>query len=353
MDLRSARYRETAPRARLGESLIESVRALPGVESALLWGPSMLGSGTWILYAVTEEGPQKPEDARMIARHSVNPGGLRDLGIPIVAGRDFTSEDRDGAPRAAILSESAAQMLWPGKDPLGRRFRPQSAAPEDPWITVVGVAADARHRTRFHPRVGALAFEPQLDCYFPYAQAPVRSTVLAVRAKADPEALAGAVRRAVLALDPDLPVYDVKTLDARLAEEEGQPRRLAALLSAYAGVAATLAALGLYGVLAVAVARRTREIGIRMALGATARRVLTEVAGEGLRLATAGVLLGLVGGWGLGRLLASQLFAVSPADPIALAAAGAVLLLAAAAATFVPARRAARLDPMNALRTDG
>jgi putative ABC transport system permease protein len=313
----------------------------------------MLGSGTWILYAVPEEGAQRPEDARMISRHSVNPGALGDLGIPIVAGRDFTSEDVDGAPRTAILSESAVRMLWPGKDPIGRRFRPQSAAPEDPWITVVGVAADARHRARFHSRLGALAFEPQRDCYFPYAQAPIRSTVLALRTTGEPGELAEPLRRAVRSLDPDLPIYDVKTMASRLEEEEGQPRRLAALLSVYATVAAALAALGLYGVLAFAVSRRTREIGIRMALGATGRRIVTDVAGEGLRLAAAGVLLGLVGGWGLGRLLASQLFAVSPADPAALAIAAGVLLASAAAASLVPARRAARLDPIRALRTDG
>jgi putative ABC transport system permease protein len=312
----------------------------------------MLGRATWVLEAVREGVPRDPSNIVMSWRHSVNPGALRNLGIRLIRGREFTERDDARAPLVAIVSESTARAQWPGQDPIGKRFRAMRLTG---WFTVVGVAADARHRQRIDLTDAAMGIPPsgigpQRDVYLPYAQRPNAALVVAVRTKTDPTLAAQALRSAVRRMDPALPVYDVARLEDRLAHQEEGSRVLAILAGAYAVVALFLAALGLYGVLAHSVEGRTQEIGIRRALGAPPRQVLGLVMKEGLGLTVLGTLAGLAGALLLTRAIASLLFGVAATDPGVFAGISLLLLSVAAAACYLPARRATRVDPMIALR---
>ncbi len=352
LDLRSERYAQEEARARFGAELTRQLERLPGVESATLWGPSMLGRATWVLEAVREGAAEDPSNVVMSWRHSVNPGALRNLGIRLTRGREFTEADDARAPLVAIVSESTARAQWPEQDPIGKRFRTMRLPG---WFTVVGVAADARHRQRIDLTDAAMGIPPsgigpQRDVYLPYAQRPTAALVVAVRTKGDPTPAAKALRSTVRRMDPALPVYDVAQLEDRLARQEEGSRVLAILAGAYAVVALFLAALGLYGVLAHSVERRTQEIGIRRALGAPPRQVLGLVMKEGLGLTVFGILAGLAGSLLLTRTIASLLFGVAATDPGVFAGISLLLLSVAAAACFLPARSATRVDPMIALR---
>ena len=352
LDLRSERYAQEEARARFGAELTRQLGRLPGVESATLWGPSMLGRATWVLEAVREGAAEDPSNIVMSWRHSVNPGALRNLGIRLTRGREFTEADDARAPFVAIVSESTARAQWPEQDPIGKRFRTMRLPG---WFTVVGVAADARHRQRIDLTDAAMGIPPsgigpQRDVYLPYAQRPNAALVVAVRTKGDPTPAAKALRSTVRRMDPALPVYDVAQLEDRLARQEEGSRVLAILAGAYAVVALFLSALGLYGVLAHSVERRTQEIGIRRALGAPPRQVLGLVMKEGLGLTVFGILAGLAGSLLLTRTIASLLFGVAATDPGVFAGISLLLLSVAAAACFLPARRATRVDPMIALR---
>jgi predicted permease len=350
MDLRSQKYAEPESRIRFARSLLSAAESLPGARSAALWGPSDLGRGSWIMFVSAEGAPRaRQEDLLMISRHGTNPGGLRSLGIDLLEGRDLTWQDDAGSPPVAIVSESLAKRLWPSESAIGKRFWWHA---RDGFLTVVGVAKDARHRHRFHPREGAIAFRPQYDAYLPYAQGPNAALVVALRTEGDPRALAQPLARAVLSIDPDLPVYDVTTLEERLAEEEGPSSAIAALMGSYAGLALLLSALGVYGALAHRVAARTREIGLRMALGAGRSDIVRMVLRDGMALVAAGVVLGLSLALALSRAIAGLLFGVSPTDPLSYALVGFLLLAVAALACGVPARRATRISPLEALRAE-
>ena len=355
LDLRSERYAEPEARARFGHALVEELGRLPGAESATLWGPSMLGRATWVIEALNEGVADEPSNLVMSCRHSVNPGALGNLGIALRRGRDFTWNDDLRAPLVAIVSESTARAQWPGQDPIGKRFR---ALRLRGWVTVVGVAADARHRQRIDLTDAANGIPPeglgpQRDVYFPYLQLPNPALVVAVRARGDAAAaVASGLRAAIHRLDPTLPVYDVAMLADRLARQERGSRVLALVSGAFAALALALAALGLYAVLAHAVARRTPEIGVRRALGAPPASVLGLVLREGLVPAGAGGAAGMAAALFLTRGIASLLYGLTPADPGVFAAIVGVLLAVAAAACALPARRAMRVDPMIAIRGD-
>ena len=285
-------------------------------------------------------------------RHSTNPGGLRNLGIPILRGRDFTEQDTGDQPLVAIISTSLAKTLWPGQDPLGRRFR-TSRYPG--WITVIGVASDARQRERFNLTDAAAGYQPaglgpQRDIYLPYAQRPNQGVVLALRVNGDWGPVARGLRSVVRSIDPAVPIYDIATLEDRLSDQERSSRSLATLTVWYAALALFLAVFGLFGVLASAVRRRTQEIGIRMALGARPAMVMSMVIREGLLLTLAGVCGGVAGAALLTRVMATLLFGVKPTDPLTYAAVALLLGVVAVAASYVPARRAMRVDPLIALR---
>jgi putative ABC transport system permease protein len=356
LDLRSARYAEPAARARFGRRLVETLQAIPGVDSATLWGPSMLGHATWVYIAYPEGRAPEDKDARlMMGRHSTNPGALTNLGIPLLKGREFSWQDSLETPFVGVVSESVANRLWPGQDPLGKRMR--SAEGSFPWVTVIGVARDARHGQRMDltdaaAGVTPYGLKPQCDIYFPYMQRPNPGVTLAVRTHADLQSISNALRSAVLSLDPTLPAYDLALLDARLAEQVAPVRTMAILSGAYALLAVFLAGFGLFAVLAHDVSQRTQEIGIRMALGALPRSVLTLVLREGLLLTLAGFAVGVAGALLITRMMQALLFGVSPTEPAVFGAIAVLLLIVAVVACWVPARRAMRLDPLEALRRE-
>ena len=355
LDLRAARYALPEARTLFARQLAQSLAALPGVRSATLWGPSMLGNAVWTSEATPEGRDLKdPRNVFEVNRHSVNPGALSNLGIRLLRGRDLTWQDTADTPLVAVVSESVAKTFWPGADPLGKRF---FTADTGRWLTVVGVAADARHSQRFVMSDAALGMPPaglgpQLDDYLPYAQKPNSALVVALRFAGGAEGVAGGLRRAVHGMDPALPLYDLALLDDRLAEQSKASRALTTIAGVYAALALFLAGFGLFAVLAHLVRRRTQEIGIRMALGALPAKVLSMVVAEGLLLALAGVLPGLLGALLVTRLAKSLLFGVSATDPLIYGATALVLLAVAAAASWIPARRAMRVDPLIALRGD-
>ena len=265
------------------------------------------------------------------------------MGIPLRRGRDFDARDAKGTPAVAVVSETAATRLWPGEDPIGKRFN--FGDPSEPeWIAIVGVVGDIRHR--------ALAQSPQPVVYFPIRQSALPLMTIMVRSDAGAGPVASAVRAAVRELDPDLPVGDVRAFSESVAESIGEPRLRAVLLSGFAAAALLLAAIGVYGLLSYTVAQRGREIGIRLALGASPGRVYREVVVGGLKLALAGLALGVPAALALSRLISSQLFGIGASDPVTFASVILLLAVVAIAASIGPARRVFSIDPATALRAE-
>jgi predicted permease len=329
---------------RLFDVLEQRVRALPGVERAALAYMIPLGGGGWDTRIFPADRPPAAGDPGLKTDiNSVSPGYFETLGMRLVQGRGFTSADRAGTPGVAVINEAIAERLWPGGSPIGKRFR---LGPKgDEVLEVVGVVRTARYRS--------LVEAPRPFFYRPFTQAYQSSMTLHVRTGAgDPYAVLPAVRRALDELDRDLPLSRVQTLEQRLGRSVGTQRTAATLVGLYGVLALLLAAVGLYGSMAYSVDRRTREMGVRMALGARATQVRRHVLGQALRVTVGGVVVGLAATVPATRLLRSQLFGVQPADPVTLA--GVIIVLAAAtlAAAYVPARRATRVDPVTALRTD-
>ncbi|MFM8533740.1 MAG: FtsX-like permease family protein [Acidimicrobiia bacterium] len=330
--------------------MLERLGAIPGAERAMIWGPSMFGRATWIAFLSAADRVTAEADRLMVWRHNTSPGALSELGIRLTSGRDFSETDVLGNPMVAILSEAAAARMWPGQDAVGRQLR--VGAPNTPLVTVIGVAADARHRGRFRFSQGASAYEPQLDVYLPYAQRPGTLLTFGVRTANDPDLHTSAVRAAIAGFDPTIAMFDVASLDSRLRTEEAPLAFAAVLLNLYGGLALVLAAIGVYGVLAAAVVSRSRELGIRAALGADPRRLISGILSEGLAIAVASVAVGALAAWLLTRAFGGLLFGVADNTVITLAGAAAILIIMAACASLVPARRASRIDPITTLRND-
>jgi len=350
LELPADRYGTPPARARIADLMLERLRALPGVEHATIWGPSMFARSTWIAFLSPADRVTSAGDRLMVWRHSTNPGALADLRIPLITGRDFASTDTLDAPPVAILSDTTAKRLWPGQDAVGRQLRVGAAT--TPLVTVIGVAADARHRGRFRFSLGPAAFEPQLDIYFPYSQRPNALVTFGVRTTNDADQATSAVRAAIAAIDPAVPIYDVASLDTRLRSEEAPLAFAAILLNLYGALAVLLAALGVYGVLSAAVASRTREFGIRSALGAHPRVLVTGVVSEGVTVAITAIIVASVASWWLATSFGSVLFGVADRTSVTVAGTAIILIGVAVAASVIPARRASRVDPTTALRND-
>jgi putative ABC transport system permease protein len=354
LELPVAHYADEAARARFGRQLEEKLQGLPGVKSATLWGPSMLGRARNAYIAYPEGASPDDAGARLLMdRHSVNPGALANLGIPLLRGRDLTSRDNADSPVVAVISEGVANRLWPGKDPIGKRMR--SASGYIPWVTVVGVARDSRQAQRFdlneaNSGIAPAGLGPQYDAYFSYLQRPNPRLAVALRVSSDVATVSRELKGAVLSIDPALPVFDLAMLDDRLALQLAPSRLIAVLSSAYAVVALFLAAFGLFAVLAHDVSQRVHEMGVRMALGAQRSDVLRLVLGEGVALTAAGLVVGIALSSGVSHTLKDFLFGVSPSDPAIYATISALLVAVAVFACWIPARRATRLDPIAILR---
>ena len=323
------------------QTLIDRLRGLPGVHDVALGDcPPLAGgcNGTiiWLRGRAAVNTGAEP----MVGVHWVTPAWFRTLRVPLLSGRAFTDADRLGAPKVVLVGASAARKLWPNESPLGQVVGVGQGGFDT--ATVVGVVGDVRFET-----IDSL---PANDVYLPYFQSPNSGAMVYVRTSNNPGALTASARRAIHDVGADLPVYDVRTLASRVGDATSQARFSALLLGLFAAAALVLATIGIYGVISFAVAQRTREIGIRIALGADRASVLRLVVNQGVGLAVVGLVLGGFAAFVTTRLLRSLLFDVSPTDPLTFSTVIALLALAAVAASWIPARRAAGLQPTEALR---
>ena len=344
--LPAPKYAEQLQRSNFYTELIRRVEALPGVESAAVtnWIPLVRqGDSMGISIAGKPDGGpgQRPSAVtRVVSTHYFST-----MSIPILQGRQLEEHDRVDTPVVAVISETAARRFWPNENPIGRRFTPGSPTSTDPndWITIVGIARDVRQME--------LAAEPKPQIYLSYAQmeyfAPRH---LVVKTKVDPLSLAATVRKTVWEIDKDQPVSNIRTMDEVLSDSVARQRFSMLLLGIFASVALILAAVGIYGVMSYSIAQRTREIGIRMALGAQQIDVLKLAVGQGLKLVLVGLVVGLGVAFALSRVMSSLLFGVSPTDPMTFIVISIVLISVALLASYIPARRATKVDPLAALR---
>lgn len=328
----------------LSRNLIRETLAVAGVSESYIWSPHVPGQSYWFTAVRPQDQPTLGDDELPLVRfHYVTPGALEGLGLRFVAGRGISERDQEGDAGAIVVSESVAETLWPGQDPIGRILRRWN---RDQWLTVVGVVAAAKMGGREGNEASI-----SRDVYFSFMQEPQSEMVLLARASVDAAAVAGEVRQAVQDVAADFPVFDLETMTSRMATQEAVRRFTAVLSVTYGTVALLLATIGLYGVLAYSVRTRTREIGLRMALGAGPATTLRQVLGGGLMLTLIGLVIGLASSFALTRFLGALLYDTSPTDLATYAGVSWLLLMSATGACFVPARRAGRLDPIVALRT--
>ncbi len=349
--LPSPDYGDKESARRYYDRLLDRLRAQPGVVAAGATNQLPLNSdpGDW---GIIIEGrpPVLPDEPHPNADWSVVTDGFFDsMGIPLVAGRRFGPEDRADASPVVIINEAMARVYWPGESALGRRFRFTTDI-DTVYRTIIGIVANVRHMS--------LDAEPRRQMFLPHSQFPATASwpvggmSVTLRATGDPAALGAVVRREVRALDPDVPVAMMRTMNDVLATSTSVRRMYMLLFGVFAGLALVLVTVGVYGVVAYSVARRTRELGIRMAVGADASRVLTLVIREGLRLTIIGLSVGLAAAFLLARLVERLLFRVDATDPATYAAVAVLVLAVALLANWLPALRATRIDPMQALRVE-
>jgi putative ABC transport system permease protein len=343
VDLSEAKYAKAEQRTHFYDELLARLRSAPGVESAGSVSHAPLDGHTGSFYMVEGERPLGPNDQDpVVSTFSVFPGYFQAMGIAMQSGRDFDDHDgdKDRGTLAAIVSETFARRYWPAGGAIGKHVDLREDKPH--WMTVVGVAHDTKNY--------GLDQEARPAVYMPFRQRPQSSMTIAVHGSIDPRSLISTSREIVRQLDPDLALSDIRTMQERLERSLWARRTYSWLFGVFAGLALMLAVAGIYGVVSYTVTQRTREIGIRMALGAKPEQVLGRVLGEGMLLVAIGVAIGLIGAAFVTRLLQSLLAGVSPHDPWAFVAVSLVLGGAALAANLLPARRAASVDPVHALR---
>jgi putative ABC transport system permease protein len=331
------------------QQVLEHVRVLPGVQSAVLARNLPMSGGDPSMAIAIEGTPPPPSQVPIVTRlRAIGPDYFSGLQTSLLSGREFTEHDTAAAPKAAIVSESLAKLYWPKENALGKRLRPE--LPGGEWYTVVGVAADVRH--------WAADVDIEPTAYYPYTQWPEAflptlegSMTIAVRSN-NSGGLLSSIRAAVGDVDKTVPIFDVKSME-EMVSDSGSLRRFDMwLIGAFAALALTLAGLGIYGVMAYSVSQRTREIGIRIALGAQGWNVLRLIMEQGAKLALAGVVVGLIGAFALTRVMASLLFGVSPTDLGTFSLVPLIVLVLILMGCYIPARRATKLDPVVALREE-
>ena len=334
-----------APLVVAARTLLDRVRALPGVTGASLASdPPLSGLDSAVFYSA--EG-QQATDARTMPRayvHRVMPDFFATIGIPLRRGRTFLDSELTPASRVVVASEHVATRFWPGQDPVGKRIKLGPLASQNPWLTIVGVVGEVKYR--------GLPENPTADpdLYFPFIDRS-QQVSLVVRTSGDPASLVPSVRQTIRDVDPGIPVFGVFTMAERIADQTAQARFTTWIMGAFAAMALVLSAIGIYGVMSYLVSQRTREVGIRMALGATRREIVRLIVGRGARLIGAGVLIGAVASVALQRLMATLIYRASILDG-ATAVAIASLTLAGLLACYLPALRAASVNPLVALRAD-
>jgi len=342
--LAAAKYPEgTAKPDAFYRELLSRISSLPGVESAGAVSVLPLGANFDTAGMEAEGFVHGPGETPYPERYIVTPGYLTAMRIRLTRGRLLTDADDQKAPLAVLISETAAQRWWPGQDPIGGHIKvPGFDNGPQPWRTVVGMVQDVKQASLDAPHT--------MQVYLPHAQYRNRYLTLVVRTKVEPLSLAGPVQHQVTDLDPDEAVTNVASMDQVLADSAGSQRFSTALLATLAALGLLLASVGVYGVLAYDVSQRTREIGIRMALGAAQGDVLSLIVREGMKLLLLGIAAGSITALLLARLMSGLLFGVTASDPITFASVAVFLALVALLACWVPARRAAKVDPMVALR---
>jgi putative ABC transport system permease protein len=342
LSLPRQKYNESQKANLFFDQLFERIKTVPGVEAVGGTDPLPLSNSNATTGFVVEGGPLLPmADRPEVGERAVTPGYFETMRIPVLKGRSFTEQDRSNTPLSVIVNEALARRYWPDEEVIGKRLGFNESDKQD-WYEIVGIVGNVKH--------DRLAAEPKPELFFAYRQYPKNFMSLVVRASSDPANLSAALREQVLAVDPDQPVFDIKTMNERMSKSMAQNRFVMLLLTIFSALALILAAVGIYGVMSYAVTQRTHEIGIRLALGAQTGDVLKMVVGQGLALTLAGVAAGVVGAVALTRLMSSLLFEVSATDWLTFMLVALLLTGVALAACFVPARRATRVDPMVALR---
>jgi putative ABC transport system permease protein len=335
--LPAAKYPTPEQRIAFFRQALGRLETMPGVRMAgMTTLVPLSGSNTGVGLFIEGHPPRRVDDIPIFYQRIVDPKYFRVMRIPLLRGREFTEQDA-GKPPVAIINETMARRYYPGVDPIGKRFGNGRL-----WYTVVGVVGDVKHMS--------LTRESDPEFFEPFRQSPRGEMIVTIRTASDPLAFAPALRQAVLEIDRGQPVSRITAMSQRLSDAMASQRFAAILLAVFGVVALVLASVGIYGVISFSVARRTHEIGVRMALGAAASDVLRMVVGQAVLLAAIGVVAGIAGGLALTRVIRSLLFGVSATDPRAYASVAFVLLAVAALAGYVPARRAARLSPVESLR---
>jgi predicted permease len=344
LNLPGEKYDTPGKRHAFYKELLERIGAAPGVEAAGAVSNLPLGGSNWGRSLTVEGFPVlSVGQAPMINHCVITPNYFRAMGIPVLAGRDFSDADARDSMRVTIIDERLAREYWPNESPLGKRVRFGPPESNEPWHTIVGVVGAVKHES--------LSLTQRKTVYLPHAQVTIDDMTLAVRA-ANPENLTPVIRGQVKAMDPDLPIINVRTMTEVVSRSVWQPRLYAILFGVFAAVALALASIGIYGVMAYSVSERSREMGIRMALGAQPRDVLKLVVAQGMTLTLIGAGVGLGAALALTRLMQTLLFEVSATDPLTFAVLAALLSVVALLACYLPARRATKVDPMVALRCE-
>ncbi len=339
VQLQGHAYSTPPQRLNFAERLLEEVRRQPGIREAALTSflPFATGNQGFGIYMNGQEeiSPRMPvADFR-----SVSPDYFQVMGIPLLEGREFSSADQEHAPMVTVINETMAKRYWPGADPIGQRIK--ETYYRAVWREIVGVVGSVRHSGRGE--------EPRPEMFVPWSQVPAVTLNLAVRTQTEIASFETALRRAVSAIDASLPVFEVRTMEERLSESIAQPRFRTVLLGVFASLALAMAVVGLYAVMVVSVVQRAHELGIRVALGAQRGDVIALVLRQGLKPVGIGVVIGLAGAWTLTRILTTMLYEVKPTDSLTFLAVPVLLIVVAILACWLPARQAARVDPITVL----
>jgi putative ABC transport system permease protein len=323
------------------QNVMDRVKALPGVEATgIVSNLPFGGNGDRFGFHIEEKPLPDPSEAPSAERFGISPDYLRAMGIPVLRGRGFTDQDTANAPLVVLINSTLAKRYWPNEDPVGKRV--QLGDTTGPFRTITGVVGDVDHKGLDDP--------PDIQVYTPHTQFDDSFQQLVVRTSVDPASLTAAVRNEIRAVDANVPIYQIATMRQLISSSVAQRRFTLVLLAGFAGIALLMSAIGIYGVMSYTVTQRTQEIGIRVALGAQTGDVLKLVIRQGMLLVLVGVANGLIGAFGLTRLMEGLLFGVSASDPLTFAGISVLLISVALLACYVPARRAAKVDPLIALR---
>ena len=344
VNLSDVKYPDRERRAAFFDEVMRRVRELPGMQSAAVAGNLPLTYNGDSMSITVEGVPDPPPDQQSdVIYRAIGPGYFATMGIPMVRGRDFTDQDSGESNDVVIISEKTAEQFWPGQDPIGKRLKPGLSTSSSPWREVIGIVKDVRQND--------FVASPKRQMYFSYRQLKnIRANALVVRTNIEPMSLAVPVRNAIWSVDKDQTVADIDTMDHIVAQAVARQRFSMLLLGLFAALALLLASIGIYGVMSYSVAQRTREIGIRIALGARRADVLQMTLNQALKLVGVGMIIGLIAAFLLTRVLASLLYGISATDPMTFIGISVVLLAIAILASYMPAVRATKVDPITALR---